>query len=109
MENKRGLKYLLDTNIFLEIILEQDRSQEAKAFLTNSEDSLLYISDYSLHSIGNLLFRRNKHEIFRDFVLDITENMGLQILTLYPEDLVSFDKDFDRTDRGRKTPQELLI
>mgnify|MGYP000316939091 CR=1 FL=1 len=34
--------------------------QEVKAFLTSSEDGSLYISDYSLHSIGNLLFRRNK-------------------------------------------------
>jgi|GEM_PF-3295227 len=26
----------------------------------------------------------------------------------YALTLISFDKDFDKTDRGRKTPQELL-
>ena len=38
--------YLLDTNIFLEILLKQDKSDKCKAFL-NDNIGLLNISDFS--------------------------------------------------------------
>lgn len=97
-----------------------------------------FITDYSLHSIGLLLFRRNQHEAFRAFLEDILLNGGVGLLTLLPDEmetmiassqnfrldfddayqytvavsrdavLVSFDTDFQRTDRGYKTPLEIL-
>jgi len=54
------MKCLVDTNIFLEIILDQAQAQSAKEFLSRAEEHDLYISDYSLHSIGLLLFRRKR-------------------------------------------------
>jgi uncharacterized protein len=62
------MKFLIDTNIVLEIILEQDKAAEAKDFLSHSDQYDLCLSDYSLHSIGLLLFRRNQHHVFFDFV-----------------------------------------
>ena len=39
--------YLLDTNIWLENILEQEKHEEVKKFLSSTEESLLYISQFS--------------------------------------------------------------
>lgn len=50
------MKLLLDTNIFLEVLLSQDRSEEARSLLLKYDNHDLYISDFSLHSIGLLVF-----------------------------------------------------
>ena len=62
--------YLVDTNIFLEILLDQKRSSDCKKFLEKNYDKI-FISDFSLHSIGVILFRYKKKEIFKDFIQDI--------------------------------------
>ena len=132
------MKALLDTNIFLEIILSQEKAEEAKALLLKSTEQELFITDYSLHSIGLLLFRKKQHDAFRLFVEDVLLNGGVRLLSLQPSEmnlvalasqrfgldfddsyqyavadrhhlvLVSFDSDFQRTDRGYKTPSEVL-
>jgi len=55
------MRLLLDTNVFLEIILEQKNASEAKQILLRADMHECFITDYSLHSIGTILFRRNKH------------------------------------------------
>ncbi|MFC1617415.1 type II toxin-antitoxin system VapC family toxin [Candidatus Margulisiibacteriota bacterium] len=68
--------YLIDTNIFLEILLNQEKKEKCKKFLKeNSEE--LYISDFSLHSIGVILFRYNKKDVYEKFIKDF-----LPILTV---------------------------
>jgi len=132
------MKLLLDTNIFLEVILDQERANEARTLLSEVEGHEFFISDYSLHSIGLLLFRRGKHEVFRQFLKDMILGVGVAVITLSAQEMeslieaaqrfgldfddayqyavaerygltiVSFDSDFDRTERGRKTPEDLL-
>jgi hypothetical protein len=132
------MKALLDTNIFLEIILSQEKSDEAKQLLLKSAQHEFFITDYSLHFIGLLLFRRKQHEAFRTFLEDVLINGGIGLLSLLPDDmdsvisasqkfgldfddahqyaianrhdlvLVSFDTDFQRTDRGHETPSQIL-
>ena len=132
------MRLLLDTNIFLEVILEQEKSVEAQALLSKVEEHDFFLSDYSLHSIGLLLFRKEKHEVFRQFLMDMVFGAGLTIIGLsaremedvihvarqfnldfddayqyaiaerYDLTIVSFDSDFDRTKRGRKVPKDLL-
>jgi len=131
------MKLLLDTNIILEIILDQEKSPDAKALLSKSEENEFFISDYSLHSIGLLLFRLKQHDIFRQFLMDMMINVGMTMISLAVDDmesaitaaqrfnldfddayqytlaekydltLISFDNHFDRTARGRKTPAEI--
>ena len=62
--------YLVDTNIFLEILLSQDKSGDCKEILTGNINSI-FISDFSLHSIGVILFRYRKEAIFNDFIEDV--------------------------------------
>ncbi len=65
-----AINYLIDTNIFLEILLNQEKKELCKKYL-NSKFEHLAISDFSLHSIGVILFRINKNEIFNSFLNDI--------------------------------------
>ncbi len=61
--------YLVDTNIFLEILLKQEKSKECKKFLEKNIGKL-NITDFSLHSIGVILFKQNKDELFLKFIND---------------------------------------
>ena len=74
--------YLIDTNIFLEILLAQEQKDICKEFLVSNIEQI-YISDFSLHSIGVILFRNNKESIFNKFVKDIIRK--IKILTLSEE------------------------
>lgn len=132
------MRLLLDTNIFLEILLEQEKATEAKSLMLAEGKHEFYISDFTIHSIGLLLFRLQKHEAFRAFLQDILDSAGVGLISLFSEDMtsvieasqrfsldfddayqfvtaeknglriVSYDKDFDRTARGRLMPTQVL-
>lgn len=71
--------FLVDTNIFLEILLNQAKKDNCKNFL-DSNKSNIKITDFSLHSIGVILFKYSKGSIFQKFVEDIIPQT--QILSL---------------------------
>ena len=58
------MRLLVDTNVFLELLLEQARSAEARQVLEQIEANEFFVSDYALHSIGLLLFRRKQSEVY---------------------------------------------
>ena len=67
-------KFLIDTNIFLEILLAQERKEKCKAILNKKIENIC-ISDFSLHSIGVILFKLNQHEQFNNFLKDVLPNV----------------------------------
>jgi uncharacterized protein len=69
---------LIDTNIFLEILLRQSAAEKCKQFL--QEPNELFISDFSVHSVGVRLFRDNQPELFETFIADSLPN--LEIISL---------------------------
>ena len=73
--------FLVDTNVFLEILLKRDKREDCKKFLDNNIGNL-NITDFSLHSIGVILFRYGKEEVFRKFVEDIMPNIKLLSLPM---------------------------
>jgi uncharacterized protein len=93
------MSYLVDTNIFPEILLEQNKKEKCKSFLeANIGD--IFISDFSLHSIGVILFKYHKSELLKIFLKDTLDK--LEILTLpkekYKEIIGVYDQyklDFD--------------
>lgn len=131
------MKYLIDTNIWLEILLDQEKSEEAFDFLSKVDSSYLAMSDFSLHSIVLILIKLKEYETAKIFLEDINTS-GVNILRIESDNLykvvdviknfnidfddayqyylskkydlvlVSFDKDFDKTDIKRKTPKELI-
>lgn len=64
------MSFLVDTNIFLEILLDQENKNKAKNFLTENSGQI-YISDFSLHSIGVILFKQKKFSVFSEFLRDV--------------------------------------
>jgi uncharacterized protein len=70
------MKYLLDTNIFLEILLAQTKEQVCKDFIQqNIADCAL--TDFSLHSIGVITFRQKKPDLFEQFCSEVLGHMAL--------------------------------
>ena len=130
--------YLVDTNVWLERLLDQERSEEVGQFLTEIATDELVVSDFTLHSIGVILDRLGQRAVFPQFVDDLFLQVGVMLVSVPPESMrllvevmdrfnldfddayqyvaaeesrlviVSFDHDFDRTDRGRQAPSEIV-
>lgn len=130
--------YLLDTNIFLELLLDQEAAASVQALLTSRAPADLHISDLAFHSIGIILYQKKAAHLFSEFVRDLFGEGGITILSLGSEDivrveqvaaafvldfddayqyvvaeksglvLVSFDTDFDRTDKKRIIPAGII-
>ena len=124
------LVYLVDSNVFLEGLLKQQKANEVKSFFEKNTLDKLFISDFSLHSIGIILVSLNEKDIFKFFIKDMIMG-GIRVLPINSEKilnvidnsnrfnldfddayqytiakthnlkLVSFDKDFDKTDIKR--------
>ena len=129
--------YLVDTNIFLEALLRQERTAEVESFFQSVDLDTIFMTDFSLYSIGIALFRLKNFTLFTRFVEDMIVD-GVSVLSLTPEDLktlnqpiqkfnldfddvyqyavaekynlqlISFDHDFDQTDIERKEPIDVL-
>ena len=91
--------FLADTNIFLEVLLAGNKAETCKAFLAQNSGKI-HISDFSLHSIGVILFRQRQELVFKAFFEDVSINT--QILSLakesylkLPEIKQRFNLDFD--------------
>lgn len=130
--------YIVDTNVFLEGLLDRKKAPSVRKFLRKTPIDTLCITDFSLHTLGVILFRLKKYDIFISFVKDMIID-GMQIVSLQGHDLkeletvairynldfddaylyvsaekngfelISFDKDFDTTALKRKEPSEVTI
>lgn len=130
--------YLVDTNIWLERLLEQVKSDYVAQFLNSTQSSNFFITDFTLHSIGIILSKLTRYEAFHSFVKDTLLEGDVVLIHLNPGNIesvidtqkrygldfddayqyvaaerydliiVSFDSDFDKTERGKKSPQEVL-
>jgi hypothetical protein len=56
-----------------------------------------------------LLLDTNINETAQQFSLDFDDAYQYVISERYGLHLVSLDADFDRTDKGRQTPQQILL
>ena len=83
--------YLADTNIFLEILLSQEKTQQCKEALNKYSDKIC-ISDFSLHSIGVILFRYKKEDIVFEIPI-VTLSRDLYIVLPYVKE--KYNLDFD--------------
>lgn len=124
--------FLVDTNIWLELLLDQAEAERVRRFLETTDPSILYLTDFTLHSIGIVLVRLKKTELFERFVEDLLIEGGVNLIRLSVDEmravleatsrfgldfddayqyvsainfnleLASFDVDFDRSDIKRK-------
>jgi hypothetical protein len=94
--------YLIDTNIWLERLLGQARSDEVGDFLARIPSSELYITDFAFHSICVVLMRLKREQALLDFVQDVFIDGAVALATILPEETQSlidireqFNLDFD--------------
>jgi predicted nucleic acid-binding protein len=132
------IRFLLDTNIFLELLLDQEKSAEVRKLLEIETTDKFFMTDFSLHSTGIILSRLGKPEVFNVFLEDMVIAGNLKIISLPPADMIrikeisekyqldfddayqyltaqeyeleiiSFDTDFDKTDIKRKLPSQAV-
>ncbi len=138
MEKWIRVKFLVDTNIILEVLLGQQREEEVKEFFREFGDSEFYITDFALHSIGVILFHEDDQEGFDRFCRDMILTGPLIVINL-PEDgllelsniaeeynldfddayqyktakkssltILTYDSDFEAAPINSKTPAEIL-
>jgi predicted nucleic acid-binding protein len=69
--------YLVDTNIWLERLLDQERSEEVGQFLSGAAADELLVSDFTLHSIGIILNRLGQRPVLPQFVEDLFVQGGV--------------------------------
>ncbi|MEW6388490.1 MAG: PIN domain-containing protein [Thermodesulfobacteriota bacterium] len=130
--------YLLDTNIILELLLDQEQADRVEQFLVRSSPASLHLTDFSLYSLGIILLRLKLYDAFLRALDDLLVTGDIRLIRLEVEDLsqvsdaarqfnldfddayqyiaaekhdlalLSFDRDFDRTARGRKTLEEVM-
>lgn len=96
------MRILVDTNVFLEVLLAQANAPEAEAFLKSARDHDLFMSDYTLHSIGLLLLRRGLPSVFRQFLADLITSGAVAVVSIAVEEMegiihaaTTFHLDFD--------------
>ena len=130
--------YLIDTNVWLEVLLDQEESETAGEMLSQLDSRLLSLTDFACHSIGVVLTRLDKIGDYEEFIDDTLVEHSVNICRVACEDshgitlairgygldfddayqyvaatqndleIVSFDSDFDATDLGRLHPVEVL-
>ncbi len=130
--------YLLDTNIWLERLLGQAKSEEVGQFLDDIPSNQLFITDFTFHSICVILSKLKCQDVLVTFVQDVFIDGAVALVSINPNEtqslveamdryhldfddayqlvaaerndlvIVSFDNDFNRTPGGKRTPAEVL-
>ena len=131
------LRYLVDTGVWVQPILNQYAGDESRRFLSAVPMDEMALTDFALRTIGVISVRR-RHPLELLNLAAVVETGTLTQITLGPPDLhavvvacrrhgldfddayqftaadrgdlqiVSLDKDFARTPRGYKTPRRVL-
>jgi predicted nucleic acid-binding protein len=74
-------KYLLDTNIFLEVLLLQAKQKSCKDFITNHFTEIS-ITQFSLNSVGIACYRNKCIDVFTSFLNDIASSIPVITLNI---------------------------
>ena len=94
--------YLVDTNVWLERLLDQERSAEVGQFLGAIASDELLMSDFTLHSIGIILDRLGQRGTLPQFVDDLFVDGQVTLVAVSPQamghlvaQMERFSLDFD--------------
>lgn len=130
--------FLIDTNIWLQELLGRSEAMSVRRFLTAIPSEQVHTSVFAIHSVGVVLSRHKLISLYTPFIRNVILTGGAQVVSVPTLDLpkveetgrtlsldfddayqytaaeinnfrvVSLDADFDRTPRGRLTPEAAL-
>jgi predicted nucleic acid-binding protein len=130
--------FLIDTNCWIQLVRQRTQMGEVQALLAAVPTARLFVTIYSVHSIGIIMHRYGALSSYADFLnqtgigttlhtvdvplsqlsrvadasaahrLDFDDAYQYAAAELHNLALVSLDADFDRTPRGRLTPAAAL-
>jgi uncharacterized protein len=84
--------YLLDTNVWLELLLNQTRAPEVSQLLKALNSSDLALSDFSLHPICVILGRTQRLTLLEQFVTDLFVQAQTALVALSGAEVQSVTK-----------------
>src|SRR3972149_9141095 len=94
--------YLVDTNVWLERLLDQERAEDIRRFLDETPSERLFITDFAFHPIGVVMSKLNRMEALLRFVQDAFMDGAVALVHLKPEEtqriasvIKHFNLDFD--------------
>src|SRR3989338_4271824 len=113
--------YLIDTNIFLEILQEQEKCEECEILINkiSKSDVLFHVSSFTLHSIDDIITSKivrietNTNDELKTLKtmkrlnLDFDDAMQAYLCEGYNLKIISYDKHFDKTPIKRLEPSDL--
>jgi predicted nucleic acid-binding protein len=132
------MRFLLDTNCWMQIAREREHASTVQRLLSESRAGDCALTDFSLHSLGLVMHRHGVLQQYPLVVAQVGPGRAVSLLRLAPRQLqelpavvlnlgldfddayqyhaadlhdlalVSLDADFDHTPRGRLTPDEAL-
>jgi uncharacterized protein len=88
-----GLVYLIDTNIWLELFLEQEKADVVRDFIHSVDSTKCYITDFSIYSIGIILLRFNKKNTLVSFLTKVILESGIHKIVLDEKELIEMLTD----------------
>lgn len=130
--------FLVDTNCWMQVVRDRTHGDEVRRLLAQVPPSHIFVSIFSVHSIGNILAARGWIGGYADFLaraeigthvriiaipipelrqveatcltyqLDFDDAYQYVAASLHGLRIVSFDSHFDRTPNGRLTPAAAL-
>jgi predicted nucleic acid-binding protein len=74
-----ALDRLLDSGIFLEVLLDQERAALCRSVI-EEDQAVLTVTDFSLHAIGLILLRNKRRDLYTEFFRELAPR--LRVLTL---------------------------
>lgn len=126
--------FLIDTNCWMQVARDRSQADEVRSLLASVPASRLFVSIFTVHSIGNIMAARGWIGEYADFLarasigslvrvvsiaipelrrvqgmciahtLDFDDAYQYVAAEIHGLKLVSLDADFDRTPNGRLTP-----
>jgi predicted nucleic acid-binding protein len=94
--------YLLDTNIILEFLLDQEKAADVERLIRETESGDLHLTEFALYSLGVVLMRRKRHDVFLEVLQDLLVRRRVRLIRLVVSDMKAianasrtYNLDFD--------------
>jgi len=78
--------YLVNSDVWLELLLDQERANEVRQVLQNVEADKISMTEFTLYSIGLITTCLKKEAVFEEFISDILMESGVERISLSASD-----------------------